>query len=85
MTIAAGTTEQLFEGLTPGTTYTFSVVATNSIGDSVSSSVVSAYTSATVPGTPASLNQGQGYNTINLIWTAPATNGGSPILYYVLR
>jgi hypothetical protein len=44
MTIAAGTTEQLFEGLTPGTTYTFSVVATNSIGDSVSSSVVSAYT-----------------------------------------
>lgn len=54
--VGAGVTEQAFTGLTVGTTYTFSVQATNSVGDSVASGTVSASTSAaTAPGVPTSL------------------------------
>ena len=58
-------TEQAFSGLTAGQTYTFSVVATNADGDSLSSASVNAATAAanTVPGAPTNLQQKAGTQT----------------------
>lgn len=67
--------------LTGGTTYTFSVVATNSNGDSVSasSSPVTTTSPATVPGAPTiGTLTSTGYTTATLTFTA-GSNGGSTI------
>ena len=56
--VGASTTEYAFSNLAVGTTYTFSVVAVNSVGDSASSASVSAQTAAaTVPPAPTGLTQ----------------------------
>jgi fibronectin type 3 domain-containing protein len=66
-----------------GTTYTYTVTATNSAGESVPSAAVTA-SRYTVPGTPALSVSGSGADA-QLSWTTPS-NGGSPITgYRVLR
>jgi len=76
-------------GLTNGTTYSFTVVATNSVGTGPASSAVSAtpVAPATVPGAPtnikASALRGGG---IELTWSAPVSDGGSPVIgYWIYR
>lgn len=71
-----------FTGLTNGTSYTFTVVATNVAGDSVASSASSAVIPATVPGAPTSVTGTAGYKQATISWTAPASNGGSAITGY---
>ena len=68
-------------GLSNGTAYTFTVVATNSIGDSVPSAASLSATPATVPGVPTGLSGTAGDKQIQVSFTAPA-NGGSPITNY---
>jgi hypothetical protein len=68
-------------GLTNGTSYTFTVHATNSFGDSVESSPSSAVTPATVPGAPTSLVVTGGDSLAHVSFTAPS-NGGSAITGY---
>jgi hypothetical protein len=59
--VSTTNTEQAFSGLTAGQSYTFSVVATNSVGDSAASASVNAATLAyTVPGAPTNLQQTPG-------------------------
>lgn len=70
-------------GLSPGTTYTFTVVARNMIGNSAQSATSSAITTPNVPESPiigtATLTSA---TTANVTFTAPSSNGGSIINGY---
>lgn len=69
-------------GLSNGTPYTFTVVATNAVGDSAPSSSSSAVTPATVPGAPTIGTATRGNTQVSVAFTAPASNGGSAITGY---
>lgn len=70
-------------GLQSDTAYTFTVIATNSIGNSPASAASNSITATTVPNTPsAPTATAQGAAaTDDVSWTAPAT-GGSAITSY---
>jgi hypothetical protein len=75
-------------GLTNGTSYTFKVTATNSVGTGLPSSSSNAVTptsspSATVPGAPQNVTAVAGNTKAAVSWSAPASNGGSAISSYV--
>ena len=72
-------------GLTNGTSYTFKVKATNSIGDSVYSTASDAVTPATTPDAPTNVIGTFGNSQVSLSWTAPASNGGSSVFDYVIQ
>jgi len=69
-------------GLTNGTSYTFTVTATNSVGASTPSSPSNAITPATVPDAPTNVTAAPGDQQATVSWTAPASDGGSPITGY---
>ena len=71
-------------GLTNGTAYTFTVVATNAAGNSVASAASAAATPRTVPGAPTSPVATVGYKQASIAFTAPGTNGGSTITGYTV-
>jgi len=72
-------------GLTNGTSYTFTVSATNSVGEGNPSSASQAVVPAAVPGMPTSLSGSSGNGSISLTWSAPSAVGGSGILDYVVE
>lgn len=71
-------------GLTPNTSYTFTVYATNVTGNSASSAASNSITTWALPGAPtigtASFNIVAG--TASVPFTAPAFNGNTPITSY---
>jgi hypothetical protein len=69
-------------GLTNGTSYTFTVTATNAIGTSVASTASTAVTPVGPPGKPTAVAATRGDGSALVQWTAPST-GGSPITKYV--
>nr|WP_230209349.1 DUF4082 domain-containing protein [Tetrasphaera sp. HKS02] len=70
-------------GLTNGTTYTFTVSATNAIGTGPSSAASPPVTPATVPSAPTGVAATAGNASATVSWTAPSS-GGSPITSYVV-
>ncbi len=70
-------------GLTNGTTYNCSVVATNAVGNSPASAAV-AVTPATVPGAPTIGAAAPGNAQASIAFTAPGSNGGSAISGYTV-
>lgn len=73
------------EGLQSGTSYTFKVVASNSVGNSPESDASNSIAATTVPQTPSApslSNNGQETNAVS--WSAPGSNGGSAITGYGL-
>ena len=77
----SGTIE--ISGLKPITTYTFTVVATNLVGDSNPSAVSQSLTTKNLPGVPtisAAIVNGATKALVNI--TAPASDGGSSITRY---
>ena len=83
---ASTATSVTVSGLTGGTTYTFTVVATNAVGSSAESSPSNAVTvlSATVPGAPTGVTATARSAAAVVTWTAPASNGNSAITGYVI-
>ena len=69
------------KGLTNGTSYTFSVTATNGAGTSSASSPSNAVIPAGLPQTPVGLIASAGDRSVALAWQAPSANG-SPITRY---
>nr|WP_240619385.1 fibronectin type III domain-containing protein [Blastococcus sp. TF02-8] len=70
-------------GLTNGTAYTFSIVATNSAGTGPASTATTAVTPApSAPTAPRSPVATSGSRQVTVTWTAPADDGGSPITGY---
>jgi hypothetical protein len=74
-------------GLTNGTSYTFTVTATNVAGTSSPSAVSNTATpaapvTATVPSAPRTVVATAGDRSATVVWSAPAFNGGSPITGY---
>ncbi len=73
-------------GLTNGDSYTFTVTATNAIGTGDPSGPSNAVTpeAPTAPGAPTIGTATAGNASATVKWTAPASNGGSPIIGYVI-
>ena len=79
------TTSATVTNLTNGTTYTFTVTASNLIGTGPASSASNAVTPAapTAPGAPTGVTASAGNGTASVSWTAPS-NGGSAITSYTI-
>jgi len=76
-------TTALISALTPGVMHTFRVAAVNSVGTGAFSGSASAIPSAPlVPLAPRSLWVSPGYNSANLYWMRPLSNGGSALTDY---
>ncbi len=71
-------------GLTNGTAYTFTVAATNTAGTGTASTASNAVTPATVPGQPLNVTATAGNASASVTWTAPTSDGGSPVTGYVI-
>ncbi len=79
------TTSCTVNGLTNGTTYTFTVTATNALGTGPASSPSSPIVPAATPGVPTSVTATSYANSQSVVsWTAPASTGGSPITSYTV-
>ncbi len=71
-------------GLTNGTAYTFTVVATNANGNSLPSAASNSVTPSAVPGAPTIGTATKGNAQATVTFTAPASNGGSAITGYTV-
>jgi hypothetical protein len=80
----SGATSTLFPGLTNGTSYTFTVHATNADGDGPESAPSSPVTPSTVPDAPTGVSASAGAGSATISWMAPASDGGSPITGYTV-
>ena len=81
--IASGQTSPItVTGLINGTSYTFTVTATNAYGTSAPSAPSAAVTPATFPGSPTNLHAVAGNGQITVTFSPPPDNGGAPITSY---
>ncbi|HEX5088860.1 MAG TPA: fibronectin type III domain-containing protein [Nocardioides sp.] len=71
-------------GLTPGTTYLFTVAARNSVGVGLAASSTASTPAA--PGAPTGLSATSGPDgtSLTVAWSPPGTNGGSPLTGYTV-
>jgi alpha-tubulin suppressor-like RCC1 family protein len=79
-----GPTTATITGLTNGTAYRFTVTATNAGGTSPASLASSAVTPRTSPGAPTNPSATAGNAGAVVSWSAPSTDGGSPITGYTV-
>ena len=76
-------TEHSHTGLSPGTTRYYRVAGINRVGRGSESGIANATTDATVPDPPTGLTATTTEpTTIELTWTAPRDDGGSPVSGY---
>jgi FtsP/CotA-like multicopper oxidase with cupredoxin domain len=82
--IALGTLSCSVFGLTNGTSYSFTVAATNGAGVGPSFVASNTVIPATVPTAPRSVTASAGATTAAVAWAAPASNGGLAITAYTV-
>jgi hypothetical protein len=88
---SAGASPVNVYGLTLGRTYRCSVVATNADGHGPSSQLSAPFVAVGAPSAPRSLtalvtpSAGAGSGRVRLWWQAPTSNGGAPIVDYVVQ
>jgi len=82
-TAISTTTTAIVTGLINGTSYTFTVIATNSVGNSPASVASSSITPATYPDAPTGLSVSRGNGTATISFSAPSDNGGNTITNYL--
>jgi len=78
------TTSATVTGLTNGTSYTFTVTATNSAGTGPASTASGAVVPAGPPSTPTNVSATPGNAQASVSWTAPASNNGAAITSYTV-
>ena len=83
--VAGNKTSAIVPGLSNGTQYTFSVHATNGVGVGAESDASNAVTPEAQPGAPTAVQGVAGTGQVDLSWTPPANDGGSPILGYSIK
>ncbi len=71
-------------GLTDGTSYTFTVHATNANGDSAESAASTTVTPADNPGAPSDVVATGSNASASVSWTAPTNDGGAAITGYTV-
>jgi hypothetical protein len=85
LTCTTATLSCVVTGLTNGSSYTFTVTATNAVGTGPASAPSPAVTlAATVPGALTVVVGVTGNAEVTLSWLAPASNGGSAITSYTV-
>lgn len=72
-------------GLTNGTTYAVRIRAVNAVGSGTASAAVSVTPAASVPNAPVISSATAGSSSAVIAFTAPTSNGGSPITNYKYR
>ncbi len=80
-------TASSIQGLENGTSYTFTVSTTNGVGtgpDSTPSNTVTPIPNESPPGAPTGVTATAGNASAAVSWTAPSTDGGSPITSYTV-
>jgi putative nucleotidyltransferase with HDIG domain len=78
-----GATSVVVSGLTNGTAHTFTVVAVNAVGSSAAATT-NTVTPLGVPGSVSNLTATPAHSEVVLNWTAPANDGGMPLLSYTV-
>jgi len=82
ITRTGGGTTMIITGLTNGTSYTFTVTATNAVGTGPASAPSNSVIPATAPGAPTGVSATAGAGQARVAFTAPASNGGAAITLY---
>ncbi len=80
----ATATSTTVTGLTNGTSYTFTVSATNANGAGASSAPSSSVTPATTPSAPTNIAVTPSNGSLAVSWTAPSSTGGASITGYTV-
>lgn len=81
----AGDNQRGITGLANGTTYTFTVRAVNADGTGPESAPSAPILVARMPTAPQYVTAVPGHGEATVYWTAPASDGGSPITGYRVR
>jgi hypothetical protein len=84
LTCTSVSTECVITGLTNGASYTATVIARTSKGDSAVSAPSAPVTPATTPDAPSGVTAVRGNQSVTLTWAAPEDDGGEPILEYTV-
>ncbi len=70
------TNSMIFDGLTGGTSYSFTVFARNSVPEDSPNSTAVTFVAQSIPGAPTAVSAVAGVGQVTLTWTAPANTGG---------